>query len=53
MVDEKYQNVTISNSNAVGPLGAFAIRGIYAEVYPEAIPPLISMKKEYFVWKNR
>ena len=38
MVDEKYQNVTISNSNAVGPLGAFALRNTYAEVYPNDIP---------------
>jgi hypothetical protein len=50
MVDEKYQNVTISNSNAVGPLGAFAIRGIYAEVYPEAIPPFDFYEKKNILY---
>ncbi len=38
MVDEKYQNVTISNSTTVGPMGAFTLRSAYAEVYPSTAP---------------
>ena len=37
MVDEKYQNVTINNSNTVGPMGAFELRSAYAEIYPDTV----------------
>ena len=50
MVDEKYQDVTISNSNAVGALGAFALRNTYAEVYPNTLPSFDFYDKKNIVY---